>query len=318
MMYKYILVLILGVIILTGCTKENSTAPVTLTDQSVIKQQVTEIDSIADFSSSDEATINDDSVQEWNTDGMGKVLSPINPILWGRKIDNIQRKVDVSIEGDSIATAVIIKIISGRLIVLATYPDSNMPTTFQKQFTQEVRREVKFRRIARNEDISKNWKPIAITTVVGKTIVRNFDITEIIIYTPNDTITISDSLMHWFWFREPRELPIRIPILNAGDSVRIRVKIISENSNNEYVMIRHCVDHRFTKRYRLRMDVVDSTQHQGLYERQYERRFKVRLPMGVIMSRYNAIVDVFSYESLNDDTAPYMNEFVGIPYIVVK
>jgi len=42
------------------------------------------------------------------------------------------------------------------------------------------------------------------------------------------------------------------------------------------------------------------------------------LPMGVIMSRYNAIVDVFSYESLNDDTAPYMNEFVGIPYIVVK
>lgn len=315
MVYRYIAIVVVILLSLIGCTKENSTAPEVLTDQDVIKQIVAEVDSIADFSASDEATIDDGGAQEWETSNLGKVSSPVTPILWGRKIDNIQRTIVIVMEGDTMATATITKMITGRLIILANYPDSALPDTFQKKFTQEIRRRVRFVRIASTDDVRKNWKPTALTTVLGQTNTKNFGITEVVIYTPQDTIIISDSLLQWFRFREG---PNHIPILNVGDTIRIRLRVTSENSNSEYAMIRHCVHHRFAHRYRTRMGVVDSTESQGMYEREYEKRFAVRLPMGVDTARYNVILDIINYESINDDIAPFMNMFVGIPYIVKK
>ena len=171
-------------------------------------------------------------------------------------------------------------------------------------------------RIARTSDPKNNWKPIDITTVSGGTNEsRNFNITKLEIYTPHDTLVISEPTMQWLRFRFG---PYRIPILNLGDTMLVRAQIQSTDTNREYAMLRHSVDHRFTHRYRTRMQMVDSTGNQLSYTREYEMRFATRLPTGVNVCRFNVVYDVMSYNSINDDTAPFMNMFVGVPYIVKR
>ena len=187
--------------------------------------------------------------------------------------------------------------------------------TVQKMYTKEFRRQVRFMRVARNEDRLKNWRPIAITSVLGQTQLRDFGISNIELITPTDTIEMNDTLPKWF------RLGVNVgsvPVLNEGDSILIRVRLLSDNEKTEYVAVRHCVHHRFAYRYRERMGVIDSTYNAGKYERQYEKCFQVKLPPTILIARYNAVVDVMSYDSLNDDAEPFMNMIIGFPYIVKK
>lgn len=312
----FVILIFASGLILSGCSKD-STSPVVQSDQDVLKSQIESIDSIADFSSSDEATIDDGSAQDWEVSSLEKSLSPITPIKWGRKINNIQRNSDIVITGDSIATATIVKTITGRLIIIASSSEGlSTLDTLQKQFTSQVRRQVRFMRIARTRDPKMNWKPIDITTVVGGTNeTRKFNITKLEIYTPHDTLMISEPMMQWLYLRFGS---YRIPILNLGDTMMIRAQIQSTDTSREYAVLRHSVSHRFTHRYRTRMQMVDSTGNQLSYTREFEMRFAARLPQGVNFCRFNAVYDVMSYNSINDDTAPFMNMFVGIPYIVKR
>jgi hypothetical protein len=160
--------------ILIGCSKDSTTNPTVITDQEAIQQQIVSVDSVADFSSSDEATIDDGTVQSLNL-GLKKITSPITPLLWGRKIDDVQKTVTVLLDGDTVATATIRKMITGRLIILARMSDTSARLdTVQKLFTKEFRRQIRFIRVARNEDRLKNWKPVAITSMLGQTQLRDF------------------------------------------------------------------------------------------------------------------------------------------------
>jgi PBP1b-binding outer membrane lipoprotein LpoB len=312
------LTVIIGLIIISlffGCSKDTSTNPTVITDQEAITQQITDIDSIADFSSSDEATIDDGAAQSWSSN-LEKITTPITPLLWGRKVDNVQKTVTVIIDGDTIATATIRKMVTGRLIILARSADTTARLdTVQKQFTKEFKRQIRFIRVARNDDRVKNWKPTAITSVLGKTQLRDFNIASVELITPNDTIVMTDTLPQWFRLGAGTGT---IPVVNEGDSIIIRLRLLSDNSNTEYAAVRHCVHHRFSYRYRVRMGVADSLINGDKYERQYEKRFAVRLPATVDIARYNAVVDVMSHNSINDDTEPFMNMVLGVPYIVKR
>ncbi|MBA4313430.1 MAG: hypothetical protein C0417_12475 [Chlorobiaceae bacterium] len=298
-----------------GCSKDTTTNPTEITDQEAITQQVTGIDSIADFSSSDEATIDDGSAQSWSSN-LEKITSPITPLLWGRKVDNVQKTVTVIIDGDTIATATIRKMVTGRLIILARITDTTARIdTVQKQYTKEFTRQIQFVRVARNNDRVKNWKPVAITSIFGKTQLRDFNIARVEMITPKDTVVMTDTLPHWFRLGTGTGT---IPVVNEGDSITIRLRLLSDNPNTEYAAVRHCVHHRFSYRYRVRMGITDSVLIGSKYERQFEKRFAVRLPATVDVARYNAVADVMSYNSINDDTEPFMNMVLGIPYIVKK
>ncbi|MDI6766853.1 MAG: hypothetical protein QME52_08535 [Bacteroidota bacterium] len=307
------IILIAGIVLL-GCSKDDNTSPQIATDENVLTQQVSELDSIAEFSSADEAAIDDESLMSMDKTSFTKTTDTIDPLRWMRKVENIQRSVNVIKIGDTIAIATLNKTITGRMIILAHI---NMSLdTIQKQFTTEVKRRIKFVRVARTQEILKNWLPVAITPVFGQTTgPKTFGITEIEIYTPQDTIVLTDSVMHWFYFGPG---PNRIPKINEGDSVIVRVHVQSTNQNREYVVIRKCYHHRFTNRFRTRMAMIDSTGSQNQYERAYEHRFAAPLPQFVLYARYNAIIDAMSYDSINDDAAPFMNMFVGIPYIVKR
>lgn len=298
--------------LIIGCSDDTTTNPAALTDQEAIQQQISSIDSIADFSSSDDATIDDVTPSS----SLEKVTNPIIPLYWGRKVDNVQKTVTVVIEGDTMATATIRKMVTGRLIILARLSDTTSRLdTVGKQYTKEFNRQIRFVRVARNEDRLKNWKPLEITQIMGKTQLRNFNMATLEMITPNDTIVINDSIPQWFRFGLGAGT---IPVLNEGDSVTIRVRLLSDDPNTEIASVRHCVHHRFSYRYRVRMGVTDSAYAGGKYERRYEKRFAVSLPPSVSIARYNAVADVMSRNSLFDDTEPFMNMVTGIPYIVVK
>ncbi len=304
-----------GMIFIIGGCSEESTTPVVLSDEEAIQMQVATIDSVADYSASDEASINDGEAKDWEYSAFPKLAVPIDPLRWGRIVDNVNRQINVTIIGDTVAVADLTRSINGRIVISAMYDTSVNPTMIVKQFQTEVHRRIRFERIARTRDPRLNWIPFAITPVYGETDTTDYEIVRLEMYTPYDTIEVTDPLMHWFRLGRWND---GIPVLAAGDSMMVRVRVRSTNQLRESAVIRHSCDHRFNYRFRNRMGIVDSTFSGNMYEREYENRFMVRIPTTANIGRYNVIADVMSYNSLHDDQAPYMNMFMGIPYIVVK
>lgn len=305
----------IGMIFIIGGCSEESVTPLVLSDEDAIQMQVVTLDSVADYSASDEASINDGTIQDWDYGVIPKITTPIEPLRWGRVVDNITRQINITFRGDSIADAALIRSIYGRIIILAMYDTSVIPDTIVKQFQTQVRRQIRFERIARTNDPRFNWRPVAITPVYGKTDTLNYSVLKMEMYTPNDTIIITDPLQYWFRLGLLND---GIPKVAPGESIMVRVRVRSENQIGESVVLRHNCDHRFSYRYRNRMGIVDSLFNGNMYEREYENRFMVRIPIAVNIGRYNAIADIMSYNSLHDDQAPYMNIIMGIPYMVIK
>jgi|GEM_PF-1916939 len=324
-------------LILAGCSKESSiTQAGPPTDEQALKQQITGVDSIAMFSSSDEATIDDNGLQDDEFDaetGMsanylsraGVSADSIYPVRWGRHIDwkHISYDYSVTKQGDSVATATIKKSIPGEFWVgLGTRSNdtTHIDTVVKKRFIENASRIIRFKRIGRSENPFRNWVPVAMTMVEGKIdSVNKFavDSVEISANIPQFDETITNPLATWFrlglW-------PLRgsIPIFPAGDSVRVRLAITSSDSTAEIAYLRHGIAGDRPDRRRLEMNLISATGNQGQYTRIYERKFKASLPrlMGLPVGRFNIVVDVLSRGSIYDNASPFANEFWGMPYMV--
>lgn len=319
---------------LWGCSKDN---PVTqtgpTTDEVALQQQVVEADSVADFSSGDEATIDDNGMRdpEYDADvslemqGMSEMAKAssdsIYPVRWGRHINHITRNYLVTMDGDSAATVTIMKTLSGvfRVGLGIRTPDTVIvDTVIRKPFVEDVTRKVRFRRIARSDNPRHNWVPVAITLVRGKTnethdfSIASLEVTSHLV--PFDR-TVTDPLDTWF--RLGRFMG-SVPVFPVGDSITVRVTITSSSPMAELVYLRHSVPAGLMERRRARMNVVSTTGGSGTYTRVYERSFHTRLPRRVLAARFNAVADAKSYGSIYSNDAPFSNEFWGMPYIVVR
>jgi hypothetical protein len=107
-----------------------------------------------------------------------------------------------------------------------------------------------------------------------------------------------------------------VPALHIGDTIKVRLTITSPNDSAEYAILRHGSFPMMNKRIRQRMTLVSQTGSAGAYTRIYEKKFIAHLPMGYAYGRFNTLVDVMSYKSINDDQDPFMNMFWGMPYVV--
>jgi hypothetical protein len=318
-----------------GCTNESSVGPLPqTTDQQVLRQQVTTIDSVADFSTSDEATIDDNGLQAPDYDGsaieavlhLGHVSSTtvdsLSPFRWGRHINwtAIVRNYNVVMLGDTAALVTITKTIPGQFWVgFGTVVNDTVviDTVVKKPFMDTVTRKVLFQRIAKTTNREKNWRPVAITLVEGRSQTANsFSITSLEITDPStkfDT-TITDPLNSWFKLGLFRG---SVPEFAKGDSITLRVTIASSDDSSEVVMLRHSVEGRGSV-HRVRMSLISTTGGAGNYTRLYEENFSANLPAHVLAARFNAIVDVFSHGSIYSIPAPFENEYWGSPYIAFR
>lgn len=312
------IVFLIGGIFLISCNKDAIVDP-SQGDLEFLKQQVVTNEEVSDYLASEDVMLDDVSERDFNYDdyGLMKITAPITPLRWGRKVENIDRNVTVVHLNDTISVATIVKTITGKFIVKGIKDSAGVLDTIKvvKPFVLTATRKVRFLKIDNNRDPRKNWKPLAITLVEGKTSVNDFGVAQLEVITSRDNITITDPLSFWMRFAPGRG---GVTILHPGDSVLVRLTVTSQNEKPEYALLRHSVDHRLIKRNRMRMELVSTTSSSGNYTRIYEKKFKARLPMGFALGRYNAIVDVMSYDSINDDIAPFINAFWGIPFLVKR
>ena len=314
---------------LIGCSKESVVTSV-VTDSQALQAAVTSIDSIAAFSSSDEATIDDNGLRSPEYDGFAKISGDTaTPVRWGRHIfwSQVTRRYDVVIPaGDSTAFVTITKTLPGEFWVGvgSRTPDTVIVArTIKKPFTEVLTRNVRFVRVAHSDNPIRNWLPVAITMVDGRTrpdSLNHFSIASLEVeqFGHFDT-TYTDPLQTWFRLGL---LHGSIPHVRAGDSVRVRVTVNSSEGSAEIAHLRFGIAGNGAEHRRALMRLVSTTGGPGNFTRVFERTFIARLPRilpaGVLAARFNSVVDVLSYGSIYRDDAPFTNEFWGAPYIVVR
>ena len=313
------MLLIVFILLFAGCTKDtNPLSSGATTETQALKEMVTGMDSIAEFSSSDEATIDDDGAQPPDFDYMSTVAIPVSPVRWGRHIfwDQAVRNYNVVKLGDSIAIVTITKTIPGEFWVGIQLTDTvRVDSIIKKPFVETTTRKVQFRRVAHFREHEHNWAPVSMTLVVGKTdSINNFSIASLGFSGRIDT-TITNPLDTWFRFGRFHGC---IPVLSAGDSINVTATINSSDDSAEVVLLRHGIFGGSHGHRRIRMDLVSVSGSSGNYVRVYEKTFKSDLPLRTFTKRYNATVDVISHGSIFDDIAPFSNEFWGTPYIVKR
>ncbi len=339
----FILPVVAGLILgLAGCSKDNGptqpTTPSTTADQQALKAQVTSIDSVAQFVASDEATIDDGDglkTEEYNdlsgTMPMGTTLAKatgvadsIYPVRWGRHLDWSQVTVNynVQIQGDTLATVLITRVIPGDFRVglgTKTVDTTIVDTVIHKSFSEQINRRVMFKRIARTSNPLHNWLPIAITMSQGMTAGANTF--QIVSFEVKDNTTPYDStfigpLVSWF------RLGLfhgSVPVFMAGDSITTTVTVTSSDSAGEFVALRHGIAAGHPERRRLKMNLISTSGGAGSYTRVYQRSFRIAMPLwAMLAARFNLAVDVVAKSSVYDNTAPFMNEFWGMPYIAAR
>lgn len=329
-----VIVLIAG---LAGCSKDNPAGPSgtpggAVQDKQALQQMVVQSDSLNDFSTSDEATIDDNGIRPDEYEGVAKVspetelltrltADSLYPVKWGRRIfwDHVTRAYTVTISGDTLATVLVTKSLPGAFWVgwgIRSLDTVYVDTIIKKPFVETVERKILFRRIGRHEEAMRNWVPVAITMVRGTSggvnafTVVSMEVSESI---GGFDTTITDPLATWFrlgWFHGS------IPILPVRDSVTVRVTLHSSDNDPELVYLRHSIDGSGTVRRRALMPLVSATGSTGDYTRVYERTFVTGLPLFAMMMRFNAMVDVLSRGTIYSTDAPFSNEFWGAPYIV--
>ena len=312
---------------LTGCMKDTPNGPGggSTNDQDAIMQMV-QTDSLGEISASDETTINDYG-PVFDDFGLQKEATTTRPLRWGRKIDNISRHIDVQIFGDSAAIATITKTITGSFIIAATYQDTGhiADTIITKPFTERVQRKIRFHRVARTEFYERNWIPVAITLVEGSTqpeSVNLFTIRSIEYTFPWAKDTVTDPLNTWLRFGRVIN---GVPVLRVGDSVEVRLTVVSQDSQAERAVLRYVDVNPLrlppfpvlgVRRIKMHLDYT-AIGDGDFYIRSYSAKFYGALGNLLTIGRFHAVVDVMSHGSLYDDAQPFSNRFWGLPYIVV-
>jgi len=330
---------------LIGCTLQDNvvTSPGVLTDSQALQEAAATIDSVAAFSSSDEATIDDDGMRNPEYDGFTKIDAgnlarlaavfgdSITPVRWGRHIfwNRITRRYDVIISpGDSNSLVTITKTIPGEFWVGVGFKTADtviVDSIIRKPFTEVESRKVRFIRVAHSLNPAKNWVPVAITMVVGSTrpdSLNPFSITSLEVeHFGHFETTYTDPLQSWFRLGLFRG---SIPHFRVGDSIRVRVTLHSSSDSAEIAHFRYGIAGDGPERRRALMRLVSTSGEPGNFTRVYGRTFITRLPVVVFpvglrpTLRFNAIVDVISHGSIYVKDAPFTNEFWGTPYIVVR
>ena len=323
-----------------GCSKDDVTGlqgggqSASPADVQAMKTMVEGGDSVSEFSASEIYSIDDNGMQGSDYDILAKAgITPevvrsvttgsLVPLRWGRHIfwDQIVRHYDVTVVGDSQATVAVTKTIPGEFWIgfgTRTADSVVLDTLVKKPFTEIVKRNIIFRRVARFLDARRNWVPVAITMVQGKSEgTSDFSIASLELseshWSYNTTIT--DPLNTWFrlgWLHRT------VPLFPAGDTITLKATVISTNDSAEIVYLRHGVGGDGFGRRRIRMNLVSTIGGPGNYTRVYKKQFMTRALTIGLPGRFNAVIDVFSYETIFDPAAPFSNEFWGCPYIVAR
>ena len=175
--------------------------------------------------------------EEGVMDFLGKVNTTIYPFRVGQKMRLVNRNLSIDFQ-DTVAYGTLTKTFEGTLLIAASYDSlaSDPDTLIEKSFTAVVTRNLIFKKINNTPYPRRNWVIAAISLPEGGTQSPNIDITMMTIFLPNgDTLSIDSPNNYylrrgWGWWR-------KIPIIQAGDSVKVRVELFSNYQENDFVSL---------------------------------------------------------------------------------
>ncbi|MGA9115928.1 MAG: hypothetical protein WB626_04055 [Bacteroidota bacterium] len=317
-------------LILPGCSKDETTAPVTDPEDQLYGSAQTDQQFFQLFAQNDEFFATDDITMDdgeqplpMGDDILPRALTPIHPFRWARFIRTFSRNVSLdSVTVDSLAYLRITKTWEGTLFIAASYSDTatTPDTVIRKPFSTTSQKRFIFKRIGAGAVIWRNWRRIAVSLVAGGTtggtdIALNALTLVVDRNGSRDSVTVTDPLATFRRFRilnQPQPNPVLE--IDGGREVTVRVTLTSADPDTDIVLLRYGYTPDRLHRHRVRMFLREQTLNGSTWTRVYERAFLMHFRRGV----FTATVDAHTHSTLFDDQAAVACSFWGMPYRVLQ
>lgn len=268
-MRKIIAGIIMGIVILAGCKKE---------------EKITDEDAIIEIIKSN--PLFKQTVPTGNDSAYALLKEIINPLFWGREIKNIPSpKVEIYILGDS-AFVNYTGYDEGILHLWAWVPDSNKVKYYQKNFSDVSYIKATFKRRGSISDPHRGWELWSITGIhaLSKDANPDFKIDSMEVKLANKIIKVKDPLT----FQKISE----IDTVLKNDEVGIKV-YVNKDVNYPYLHLLGPQD----KHFRLPMDEIST----GIYEKNI-------VDSSDVSGYHWIVVDILGNETLGTSEGIYKSE----------
>jgi len=245
---------------------------------------------------------------------LGKTVTPILPVAWGRRVDSVSRTITFDRSGDSVVIATIVFTMSGEIKIAAKdSPQDTTITIVSKPFTETTTRKLRFFKVANTDRPRQNWRFREISGVDGGTTTSSaITFNELLVIMGSDTLTVTDPTEFYLRFADFAFTGRRMPTLDASTNASVRLTITSTESDTDFVFLHRPFQRLNTsiRPLRARMTLVSQT-GSGPYTRVYELSWNSH-----VSGRHHFFVSGITRNSLFDDVAPWSTKIWGIPYIV--
>jgi hypothetical protein len=302
---------------LAGCS-DSAVDPDNQTDDQYIQEVVTKgIGS--DYQENEDLMFN----EAYDLDDGGAIGgssdTPIDSLLrWGRRVTGVNVNVNIISEGDSLKIAAITRTINGEFIIVGLI--AGVEKTIVKPYTEVLKRNVIFKRIAHSPRPRFNWKLYKISMVDGETTSPQagseyVKMNKAEIYVNNVlTYTFEGPDFTQNVFTSRRFEGSGLPEVRRGDQVKIKVYTFSKQSEQD-IVVWHWARNTFG--FHREPFVMTSEIPNGQYwDRTYEKTFSVYSQHR--HGRFNGFISASTHKSLFDDSpAEFASDLVGTPYRVL-
>jgi len=313
----FLLTLVLAAAILTfyfSSCNDNPIDTEAQTDDEYLQNAA--INSSFSTDSDDEDNLFANEVSDYNE---GPVYnSPYDSLLkWGRRVTNVTVNASITSIGDTIKNVAVTRTITGNFVIIGFSGGTQDSTV--KPYTEEQKRLIVFKRIARSPRPRFNWRVFKFSAVDGETKTpeigkNNIVVNKVEFYVNNNlalTLNGPDFTSNIFtsrFFGGNNLLEIR-----RGDMVRTKVYLTSNQSDTDLVAF-HWARNTFGF-HREKFLMTSQIPNGGNFDRTYEKTFQVfsMHDMGV----RNSFISANTKSSLFDSSpALFSSTYLGLPYRV--
>jgi hypothetical protein len=303
---------------LNSCNNNNVTGPSQTEDEYLRNEAVNNA-----FSTNQDDEDNLFATEATDFDNEGAVSDNIGDLpldslkRYGRRVSNVNFNSDITITNDTLKTVLITRTITGYFILIG-YRNGALDSV-SKPYTQEQKRIVTFRRIARTNNHRSNWRVYTFTAADGKTLTpqngkNNITISRAIFYrngNPIDTLYGPDFTVNVFKAR----LFWNGNIINAGRNDNVNVKIfLNSNQSDTDIVAFHWGRNSFGF-HREKFQMISQVQNGNTFDRVYEKTFNI-----YNLHRYgifNGYISANTRSSIWDDNINlFSSTYFGFPYII--
>jgi hypothetical protein len=301
---------------LAGCS-ESAVDPENQTDDQYIQEVVTK--GIGSNNQEDDDLMSSEAYDLDDGGAVGGGDTPIDSLLrWGRKVLSVNVNVNITGEGDSLKIASITRTISGEFIIVGIV--AGVQKTIVKPYTEVLKRNVIFKRIAHTPRPRFNWKLYKVSMVDGETTSPQagseyVQMNKVEVYVNNVLVnTFNGPDFTQNVFTTKRFNGSGIPGVHRGDQVRIKVYTFSKQSEQDIVAW-HWARNTFGF-HRVPFEMTSQIPNGQYWDRIYEKTFTVYgyHRHGI----FNGFISASTHKSLYDDSpVEFASDLVGTPYRVL-